>query len=154
MIHCYIDLKVQGQYCITASSFRVWVTVLVFCFLSLYLWSWTELRPAFENPKTNIFDESIKFLDWLFLVVLDGLMMMTMMMMMNCFCGMVDQRKASSFISRWYHCQRSSPSRISETPRAGFEPAQSSGFVEWSCALVITTTPRRHHYTTNRFRWF
>ena len=30
------------------------------------------------------------------------------------------------------HCQRSSPSRISDMPRAGFEPAQnlSSGFVE------------------------
>ena len=30
-------------------------------------------------------------------------------------------------------------------PRAGFEPAQnlSSGLVEWSCAVVITTTPRR-----------
>ena len=30
--------------------------------------------------------------------------------------------------------------------RAGFEPAQnlSSGLVEWSCAVVITTTPRCH----------
>ena len=39
------------------------------------------------------------------------------------------------------HCQRSSPSRISDTPRAGFQPAQnlSSGLVEWSCAVVITT---------------
>ena len=45
------------------------------------------------------------------------------------------------------HCQRSSPSRISDTPRAAFEPAQnlSSGFVEWSCAVVITTTPGRHY---------
>ena len=33
------------------------------------------------------------------------------------------------------------------TPRAEFEPAQnlSSGFVEWSCAVVITTIPRRHN---------
>ena len=55
-----------------------------------------------------------------------------MMMMMNCFCGMVDQRKAFSLISSRDHCQRSSPSRISDTPRAGFEPEQnlSSGFVE------------------------
>ena len=31
------------------------------------------------------------------------------------------------------------------TPRAGFEPAQNliSGLVKWSCAAVITTTPRR-----------
>ena len=35
-----------------------------------------------------------------------------MMMMMNCFCGMVDRRKAYSLISSWDHCQSSSPSRI------------------------------------------
>ena len=64
-----------------------------------------------------------------------------MMMMMNCFCGVVDRRKAFSLISSWDHCPRSSPSRISDTPRAVFEPAQnlSSGFAEWSCAVVITT---------------
>ena len=72
-----------------------------------------------------------------------------LMMMMNCFCGMVDRRKAFSLISSWDHCQRSSPSRISDMPQAGFEPAQnlSSGLVEWSCTVVITTTPW-HHYTT------
>ena len=64
---------------------------------------------------------------------------------LNCFCGMVDRRKAFSLISSRDHCQRSSPSRISDTPRAGFEDAQnlSSGLVEWSCAVVIITTPRR-----------
>ena len=74
--------------------------------------------------------------------------MMMMMMMINCFCGMVDRRKAFSLISSRDHCQRSSPSRISDTPRAGFEPAQSlsSGLVEISCAVVITTTPRRHKF--------
>ena len=77
-------------------------------------------------------------------------MMMMIIIMMNCFYGMVDRRKAFSLISSRDHCQRSSPSRISDTPRAGFEPAQnlSSGLAEWSCAVVITTTPRRHmcHY--------
>ena len=75
-----------------------------------------------------------------------------MMMMMNCFCGMVEQRKAFSLISSRHHCQRSSPSRISDTPRAGFEPAQnlSSDFVEWSWAAVIITTPRRH---SGYLRW-
>ena len=70
------------------------------------------------------------------------MMMMMMMMMMNCFCGMVDRRKGFSLISSRYHCQRSSTSQISNTPRAGFEPAQnlSWGLVEWSCAAVITTT--------------
>ena len=58
--------------------------------------------------------------------------LMKMMMMMNCFCGMVDGRKTFSVISSQSHCQRSSPSQISDTPRAGFEPAQnlSSGLVE------------------------
>ena len=66
-------------------------------------------------------------------------------MMMN--CGMVDQWKAFSLFSSWDNCQRSSPLRISDTPQAGFEPAQSlsSGLVEWSCTVVITTTPQ-HHY--------
>ena len=66
------------------------------------------------------------------------------MMMMNYFCGMVDRQKAFSLISSRNHCQRYSPPRISDASRAGFEPAQSlsSGFVEWSCAVVITTTPR------------
>ena len=61
-------------------------------------------------------------------------------MMMNCFCGMVDQRKAFSLISSWDYYQRSSPSQISNTPQAGFEPAHnlSSGFVEWSCSVVKT----------------
>ena len=68
---------------------------------------------------------------------------MMMMMIMNCFCGMVDRRKAFSLISSRDHCQRSSPSRIFDTPQAGFEPVQnlSSALVEWSCTVVITTTP-------------
>ena len=60
------------------------------------------------------------------------LMMMMMKMMRNCFCGMVDRQKAFGLISSRDHCQRFSPSRISDTPRAGFEPAQNlcSGFAE------------------------
>ena len=60
---------------------------------------------------------------------------------MNCFCGMTDRRKAFSLISSRGQCQRSSPLRISDALRAGFELAQnlSSGFVEWSCAAGITT---------------
>ena len=43
-----------------------------------------------------------------------------------------DRQKVFSLTSRRDHCQRSLPSRISDTPRAGFEPAQnlSSGSVE------------------------
>ena len=72
---------------------------------------------------------------------------------LNCFCGMVDQQKVFGLISSWDYCQRSSPSRISNMPRAGFEPAQnlSSGLVEWSCAVVITTTPRCHNHCFGTF---
>ena len=48
-----------------------------------------------------------------------------LLMMMNCFCGMVDRRKAFSLISSRDHCQRSSPSQISDTPLARFEPGQN-----------------------------
>ena len=67
-------------------------------------------------------------------------------LMMNCFCGMVDRQKAFSLISNRDHCQRSSISRNSDALRAGFKLAQnlSSSFVKLSCAVVITTTPRRH----------
>ena len=49
-----------------------------------------------------------------------------------------------SLISSWEHCQRCSPSRISKMLEVGFESEQNqnSVFVEWSCAVVITTTPR------------
>ena len=42
------------------------------------------------------------------------------------------------------NCQRSSPSRISDTPQTGFEPVQnlSSCLVEWSCAVVMNAIPR------------
>ena len=47
-----------------------------------------------------------------------------MMMMMNCFCGMVDWRKVFSLISSRDHCQRSSPSGSSP-----FSPGRI-----WTCA--------------------
>ena len=79
-------------------------------------------------------------------VMLMSMMMVMMMMMMNSFCGMVDQREVFSLISSRDHCQRSSPSRISDMPWAGFEPVENliSGLVKWSCAVVITTTPQHH----------
>ena len=79
------------------------------------------------------------------------------MMMMNCFYGMVDRRWTFSLIYSRNHCQRSSPLRISNMLWTGFETVQnlSSGFDEWSYAVVITTTPQCnittpqcHHGTT------
>ena len=67
------------------------------------------------------------------------------LMTMNCFCDMVDGQKAFSFIFSRNYCQRSSPSRISDMPWAELEPVEnlSSGLVEWSCAVAMTTIPRR-----------
>ena len=75
-------------------------------------------------------------------IYFDSVLMM-MKMMVNCFCRMVDQRKALSLISKWDHCERFSPLQISDTLRVGFEPAQNQGsdFVEWSCVVVLITTP-------------
>ena len=44
---------------------------------------------------------------------------------LNCFCGMVDRRKPFSLISSRDHCHISSPPRISDMPRLGFEAAQN-----------------------------
>ena len=64
-------------------------------------------------------------------------------MMMICFCGIFDRQKPFSFTSSQDHCQRSSTSRISNTPQARFELVQTltSDLDEW-CAIVITITPR------------
>ena len=71
MVHCYMDLKVWSLDCMTASGFRVWVTGLGFVFKSATLvLKWVPT--CIWKLKTNAFDKSIKFLHWLFLVVLDG----------------------------------------------------------------------------------
>ena len=62
--------------------------------------------------------------------------MMMMMVMNGLFCGTVDWRKAFWLISSWHNCQRSSPSPISDTPRAGLELAQN--LVQKSTNLVKT----------------
>ena len=66
-------------------------------------------------------------------------------LMMNCFRDMVDRRKAFSRD----HCQRSWPSRISDTPRAGLNlrrtwvQNQLNEVVQWWQPLHygVTTTP-------------
>ena len=66
----------------------------------------------------------------------------------TCFCDIDHRRNRCSHISNQGYCQISSPSWISDTPQAVFEPAQylSLGIVEWSCAMLIATTPRSHIY--------
>ena len=58
------------------------------------------------------------------------------------------------------HYQRFSSLQISDTPQVGFEPMQnlSSGFVEWRCAVMTTTTPWQSYKIglvhTTLFRFF
>ena len=91
-----------------------------------------------SSKLVNKFKQNLHFFFSVFIVVLDKRVnilcsiasisratMIMMMMMMTCFCGMVDQRKAFRLVSSRDHCQRPSPSRISDTPRAGFEPAEN-----------------------------
>ena len=67
-----------------------------------------------------------------------------MMIMMNCFSGMVDRRKLISIIFSRNLYQRFSPSKISDVPGAGFKslPKIKSNFVEWSWVVKLTLTPR------------
>ena len=74
-----------------------------------------------------------------------------MMMTMNCFYGMVDRRSAfTPYFQPGPLSEILSIANLRHT-RAGFEPAQnlSSDFVEWSFAVVITTTPRLFHTKTS-----
>ena len=113
-----------------------------------YRWQLTE--PSILSPQVK--QKAMKIFKWPCLLTSHIPWVINsddsiIMMMMNCFYGMVDRRKAFSLISSRDHCQRSSPSQISDTPRAGFEPAQnlSSGLVEWSCEVAIITTPWHHN---------
>ena len=65
-----------------------------------------------------------------------------MMIMMNCFCGMIDQGKVCSLLRPLPEILTITFLMPQNMPRAGFEPVQnlSSGLVEWSCAVVIATT--------------
>ena len=76
----------------------------------------------------------------------------TAIMIMNCFCGMVDRQKAFSLIFNLNHCQKSTPSRICDTPRDAFQPAQNLSFAEWR-AVVITTTPQRQMWDLVTVDW-
>ena len=69
---------------------------------------------------------------------------MMRMMMMNCFCGMVDQQTCLDLFSAGT-IVRDPHHRVSLTRHEHYLFAQnlSSGFVEWSCAVVTNTTPRR-----------
>ena len=110
-------------------------------FLFLFVPSYVACVVTWSTTSTFAFNFKTLILPWLSVNLISS----GAMMMMNCFCRMADRRKTFSLISSRDHCQRSTPSRISDTLRAGYEPAQnlSSGLVEWNWAVVITTAPRR-----------
>ena len=116
--------------------------------LFLQTWLYIPLEPLISTPiKTSII--TCWFFQFSFPQVHDFSVLLLLpihIMMMNCFCGMVHQRKEFRLFLSWDHCQKSSPSRTSNISQAGFEPVQnlSSGFIEWSCTMVIITTPQNH----------
>ena len=71
MVQSYIDLKIKGLNCMTTSGFRVRVARLVFVFKLASL-TLKQVPTCIRKPKTKTFDNSIKYLHWLFLVVLDS----------------------------------------------------------------------------------
>ena len=81
------------------------------------------------------------------------MVMVVMMMMMICFFGIIDRWKTFGLIFSCDHCLTSSSSRFFHTPRAGFKPVQTltSGFVEWSFAVLRTTAPRRFQIYESSF---
>ena len=72
--------------------------------------------------------------------------MVMMIMMMNCFCGMVERRKAFSLISSRDQCQRSSPPRISDTPDQGLNLRRT-----WVQAHGTTTFHLKEAGSLNKF---
>ena len=66
------------------------------------------------------------------------------LILMNGFCGLVNQQMVFRLISSRDYCQRSSPLWTLGMPQTGFETALKliSGLVDWSCAVVITTKPQ------------
>ena len=77
IVDCYMDLKVEGLFSLSKGWFhdgvrlqiRVTDLVLVFKSASLVL---KRVPTCIQKHKINTFGKLIKFLHWLFLVVLDG----------------------------------------------------------------------------------
>ena len=77
--------------------------------------------------------------------------LMRMKMMMNCFFGMVDRRKAFSLIFSRDHCQRSSTTRISDSPWAGFELAQNLSWMKFRLSWMKLCSKNKGSYRKWRF---
>ena len=71
-----------------------------------------------------------------------------MMMMMNCFCDMLDRRNVFSLISSRDHCQRFSPSRVCHAESRAWTCAEPEFRFSWM-KLCITD----NHYNTLLLYW-
>ena len=104
---------------------KIFTDLALYSIGALNLHILSKLQQLFVDFSNSPFQESL---------ISSGILLLPIhiMIMMNCFCGMVHQQKEFRLISSWDHCQRSSPSHTSNMPQAGFEPVQnlSSGFVE------------------------
>ena len=122
----------------------------------------THLKQRFRNPKKECthekYQNSIELSIYIYVVLRANYcwtvwkkicfcrliiniptLLLLLLLLLNCFCGMVDQPKAFSLISSQDHCQRSSPLQISNKLWARYEFVQnlSSGVAEWSCKVVM-----------------
>ena len=88
----------------------------------------SDLRTFIENQSNIFMSNGAMSLNWI------------------AFCGMVDRRKEFSLISSRDHCQRISNLRHATSRIWTCAELSSSGFVEWSCTLVITTTSRGNSF--------
>ena len=94
----------KGLHCMKASGFRVRVTGLVFVFKSVSL-ALKQVPICIRKPKTNTFGKSIKFLHWLFLVVLDSFR--SFQMVLGCFRQFLDRiRSFQVVLDRFRSFQR------------------------------------------------
>ena len=124
-------VSVFSLFCVLRKTTNFWAIVV-----NLFFDYWQEI-------KKFVLEREERRKNWLESKNIFYFKPLMIAMMMNCFFGMVHWQKAFSLIFTRGHCQRSSPSRIYDMLRAGFEPAQNlnSGLVEWSCAELTTITP-------------
>ena len=104
--------------------------------LTAFFWSVNLMNQVCKS--SHIFDMGIVLFGDLQYLVFQ--LLGFLMMMMNCFCGMVDRRKAFSLISNRDHCQRSSQSRISDTPSRVWtcaEPEFRLSSNSWNVTILV-----------------
>ena len=119
------------MFCLPFYIFIFFFLLALFCLhlLLIYLWFFIYI-----HIRSVIF---LKSCCWV--ILSKTYMMMMIMIIMTCFCGMADRQKV--LFPAGTNVRDSHPRR--SPTWASLQHAQnlSSGFVEWSFAVVATTTP-------------